>query len=320
MRVFDIVSGEIVVDPSRLIIPEFKKLWQRDKAKDKHNAMHELAYITFLFDLSADNPYRGYTEYERDSVLKKDLFDNVNWEPDGLVEDAIAKFKKLMETTNTRVLLGAKKAAEELAKWLEENGILRLFRRSEEFIKKNFPEDLEWSKKVSENVDWDQRKFIQEYVFAVYVSGFRYSVVQKKMYDFQKVFYDWNLEEILKNEKEVKIEARKLINNRNKINSIIRGLKMLDELDFDSFKSKVMMSIDMLTMFPYVGKVIKFQLARNLGFDVAKPDKHIVRIAEKYNLDPIEMCEMISRATGYKVHTVDSILWRYAEQGMVNYE
>jgi len=120
MKVFDIVSGEIVVDPSRLIIPEFKKLWQRDKSKDKHSVMKELAYITFLFDLSADNPYRGYTEYERDSVLKKDLFDNVNWEPDELVEDAIAKFKKLMETTNTRVLLGAKKAAEELAKWFEQ--------------------------------------------------------------------------------------------------------------------------------------------------------------------------------------------------------
>lgn len=117
---FDIVSGEIVVDPSRLIIPEFKKLWQRDKTKDKNKVMKELAYITFSFDLSADNPYRGYTEYERDLVLKKDLFDNANWEPDEVVQEAITKFKKLMETTNTRVLLGAKKAAEELAKWFEQ--------------------------------------------------------------------------------------------------------------------------------------------------------------------------------------------------------
>ena len=120
MKVFDIVSGEVVVDPSRLLIPEFKKLWQRDKSKDKRNVIKELAYITFLFDLSADNPYRGYTEYERGSVLKKDLFDDVNWEPDEGITDAITKFKKLMETTNTRVLLGAKKAAEELAKWFEQ--------------------------------------------------------------------------------------------------------------------------------------------------------------------------------------------------------
>ena len=120
MKVFDIVSGEVVIDPSRLIIPEFKKLWVRDKTKDKHKAMRELSYIVFKFDLSADNPYRGYSEYERETVLKKDLFGTLNWEPDIHVKDAIDKFRKLMETTNTRVLLGAKKAAEELAKWFEQ--------------------------------------------------------------------------------------------------------------------------------------------------------------------------------------------------------
>lgn len=120
MKVFDIVNGEVVIDPGRLIVPEFKKLWQRDKSKDKRNATKEIAYIIFLYDLSADNPYRGYTEFERDPVLKKDLFGSLNWEPDEDVGNAIEKFKKLMETTNTRVLLGAKKAAEELAKWFEQ--------------------------------------------------------------------------------------------------------------------------------------------------------------------------------------------------------
>jgi uncharacterized protein YjcR len=82
--------------------------------------MKEIAYITFLFDLSADNPYRGYSEYERDIILKKDLFNDVNWEPDDVIRDAIEKFQKLMETTNVRVLLGAKQAAEELAKWFRQ--------------------------------------------------------------------------------------------------------------------------------------------------------------------------------------------------------
>jgi hypothetical protein len=120
MKIFDIVSGEVVIDPSRLIIPEFKKLWDRDKSKDKHNVMKEISYITFKFDLSADNPYRGYSEFERDTILKKDIFTNINWEPDELVKDAIDKFQKLMETTNIRVLLGAKQAAEELAKWFRQ--------------------------------------------------------------------------------------------------------------------------------------------------------------------------------------------------------
>lgn len=117
MRIFDIVSGEVVIDPSRLIIPEFKTLWNRDKTKDKRTATKEISYITFLHDLSADNPYRGYAEYEREGILKKDLFGDINWKADKQVLDAIIKFKDLMETTNIRVLLGAKQAAEELAKW-----------------------------------------------------------------------------------------------------------------------------------------------------------------------------------------------------------
>jgi len=82
--------------------------------------MKEISYVTFLYDLSADNPYRGYSEYERENILKKDLFGKVNWKPDVHVAKAVEKFKDLMETTNTRILLGAKKAAEELARWFEQ--------------------------------------------------------------------------------------------------------------------------------------------------------------------------------------------------------
>lgn len=117
MRVFDVVSGEPVIDPSRLIIPEFKKLWSRDKTKDKSKVTKEIAYIVFSFDLSIDNPYRGFPEYERDSILKKDLFDNVNWEPDNDVKAAMDKFRLLMETTTTRLLSAAKQAADKLADW-----------------------------------------------------------------------------------------------------------------------------------------------------------------------------------------------------------
>lgn len=119
MKVFDISNGNVVLDPARLIIPEFNELWRRDKTKDKVKAIKEISYIVFMYDLSVDNPYRGYLEIERMRVLKEDFFDS-KWEPDKLVEKAIKKFKDLTETTNTRLLASAKSAAEKLASYFEE--------------------------------------------------------------------------------------------------------------------------------------------------------------------------------------------------------
>ena len=40
-------------------------------------------------------------------------------------------------------------------------------------------------------------------------------------------------------------------------------------------------------------KAYKFHLARNLGLDFAKPDRHLQRIAQSYNTTPQELCEHI---------------------------
>jgi len=120
MRVFDISNGAVTLDPSRLIIPEFNALWRRDKNKDKLRATKEISYIVFMYDLSVDNPYRGYLEIERDLVLRRDFFPDGKWEPDELVQKAIKKFRELSETTNTRLLASARSAAEKLATYFEE--------------------------------------------------------------------------------------------------------------------------------------------------------------------------------------------------------
>ena len=120
MKVFDISNGVVVLDPARLIIPEFNTLWKRDKTKDKVKAIKEISFIVFMYDLSVDNPYRGYLETERMLVIKRDFFNDTNWEPDKEVTQAIKKFKELTETTNSRLLGSARSAAEKLAFYFEE--------------------------------------------------------------------------------------------------------------------------------------------------------------------------------------------------------
>lgn len=72
-----------------------------------------------------------------------------------------------------------------------------------------------------------------------------------------------------------------------------------------------------LRTLPYIGDITKYHLAKNLGFDIAKPDRHLVRIAESYNITPQALCERLSKETGYRISTVDLIIWRAANLGMI---
>ncbi len=62
----------------------------------------------------------------------------------------------------------------------------------------------------------------------------------------------------------------------------------------------------------FIGDITKYHLARNLGLDVAKPDRHLQRIADKFGYTDVqEMCKYISEITEERIGTVDVILWRF---------
>ena len=70
--------------------------------------------------------------------------------------------------------------------------------------------------------------------------------------------------------------------------------------------------IDYLESLPWIGAITKFHLARNLGIDCAKPDRHLVRLAERFGFsDAQKMCCCLAEEFGMRVGTVDVVLWRY---------
>lgn len=75
--------------------------------------------------------------------------------------------------------------------------------------------------------------------------------------------------------------------------------------------------IEYLQTIPFIGKITKFHLAKNLGHDCVKPDRHLVRIASQYGTTPEQLCETLHIQSGYKKCTVDIILWRSANLKMI---
>lgn len=69
---------------------------------------------------------------------------------------------------------------------------------------------------------------------------------------------------------------------------------------------------------PFIGGITKYHLAKNFGADVAKPDVHLQRLADREGVTVQALCERIAKETGYRVATVDTVLWRACANGIIN--
>jgi hypothetical protein len=78
---------------------------------------------------------------------------------------------------------------------------------------------------------------------------------------------------------------------------------------------------------PYVGGgILRYHFAKNLGVSCAKPDRHVARLCgvpedgspEDNFQAAMTLCRSLSAATGDKVGTVDLILWRACNLGILN--
>lgn len=175
------------------------------------------------------------------------------------------------------------------------NTLLEYYDKAYEYVMNFHANEIAWQ----ENRDFskvDLEEFYREYVWVVLCSGF--SVVGAR-----KIMDLW-LQDPTNFE---------LIKHRMKRKAIKLGfenaeswLKTLQSQQTDIEK------LEYLQTLPHIGPVTRYHLAKNLGIDVAKPDVHLVRIANEYGwYDVQEMCEMISKEKGQKVSVVDVVLWRY---------
>ena len=70
--------------------------------------------------------------------------------------------------------------------------------------------------------------------------------------------------------------------------------------------------VQYLETLPWIGPITKYHLARNIGFDCVKPDRHLVKLAARFGYPtPLEMCIDIQKSCSERLGVIDVILWRY---------
>ncbi len=163
-------------------------------------------------------------------------------------------------------------------------------------IERGFSRDIEWCKNVSIN-SITPELFYREYSWVVINSGMKYTIA-KKIYD--KFWSDNKTPNFDAVNHPHKNKALRQVYSR--LNTIFVHLKN---------SGNPLMYLETL---PHIGDVTKYHLARNIGIDCAKPDRHLVRITAflKYNNVQV-LCRAISEKTGDRIGVVDLILWKFAE-------
>ena len=116
-KLFDIVGGNVIMNPTILWIPEFKVLWDRDKTKHKGTAVKEISYIVLLY--SFKSPYLAYSEKDRRIKILQDYFNGEDWKPDDTVKAAIKRYNELQETATTRLLNASLRLCDKVTEYFD---------------------------------------------------------------------------------------------------------------------------------------------------------------------------------------------------------
>jgi len=177
-----------------------------------------------------------------------------------------------------------------------------------------FSDEIEWQK----NVDFDrftETDLLREGAWVILCSGFREEYIRRSFDKVSLCFCDWeSAKTIHQNSSMCGESAMHVFGNKKKIMAIAQMASMVHHEGFENMRSRVVKDpVKELQCFPFIGPITSYHLAKNLGFHCAKPDRHLIRIAESRDIEDVqELCREIVRNTGELLGVVDIVLWRFA--------
>ncbi|WP_461316637.1 hypothetical protein [Bradyrhizobium embrapense] len=148
-------------------------------------------------------------------------------------------------------------------------------------------------------------------------SGFRESVVRKHFNFISLCYCDWqSAQEIYELADVCSSAASVVFGNKRKLRAISHTAGVVHKLGFQRLKALLDQSFfDFATTLPFIGPITVRHLAKNLGVDAAKPDRHLARLAKQFGYSSVDdMCSTLAGITGDSLSVTDIVLWRFQEQ------
>lgn len=194
------------------------------------------------------------------------------------------------------------------------NGALALYRDALGYVgAAELEAEVRWQRE-QQFEGFSESDFLREAAWVILCSGFREAVVRRAFDHISLCFCDWeSAEAIVASASVCVLAARAAFDSKAKISAIVRIAELVHERGFEEFRTAVLRDPHAeLTKLPFIGPVTVWHLAKNLGMDVAKPDRHLVLAAKAHGYDCVhQFCEVIAEGSGDPVRVVDLVLWRY---------
>lgn len=182
--------------------------------------------------------------------------------------------------------------------------------------------DTGWADEIDWQNDLDfqevtESDFLRETAWVVLSAGMAERVIHVKFPVLTEIFHGWRSANVIaQNRSAIRRKALRAFNHEPKIVAILDIAWTVAKSGFPRVKECIACEREQfLAKLPYVGPVTALHLAKNLGLDVAKPDRHLVRIADAAGYESVAaLCARIADEVGDRVSVVDLVLWRFATQ------
>lgn len=184
----------------------------------------------------------------------------------------------------------------------------------ERLVTSGFAPEIDWQdnlclSRISET------DFLREAAWVVLSSGMRESIIRGRFWAISDAFRQWRrATEILEHRFDCECHALEVFGHKRKISAILSIVEEVARNGFVRIKEQIQREgVSFLRTLDFIGPVTCYHLAKNIGLDVVKPDRHLVRVAQATGyLDPADLCHAIAEWTGDKVSVVDLVIWRFA--------
>lgn len=173
--------------------------------------------------------------------------------------------------------------------------------------------EVAWQREA-DFTEFSESDLLREHAWVVLCSGFREATVRRVFDHVSLCFCDWESAEAIVTAGDICCTTAAVsFANRLKLKGIFSAAKHISEVGFYEFRQSVLADpISELQKLAFIGPITSWHLAKNLGFDGAKPDRHLVRVSERLGFRSAEhLCRELAATTGEQAKVVDLIVWRY---------